>query len=181
MKKLNNHRGQSTIEISLIAPLLMMALYIPTDFGITLFTAHLTQNAVREAARIGVSSKDPFDNAAADSVGDEVLSRLPALLGSATATVRYYAGGLNCSQYVEVSGGELTIFSVSVDAPGWLYGSGYIQIDRSTTMRYEFQPLTNDTPCTGVTLTRTRPVKHARDRGGFMNPSKMSEVAFWFS
>ncbi len=159
MKKLKNQRGQSIVEISLITPLLMMALYIPTDFGITLFTAHLTQNAVREAARIGVSSKDPFDNAAADAVGDEAFSRMPALLGSATATVRYYAGGsANCSQYVEVSGqGTYNFFLYQLMRLGGFTVPDTIQIDRSTTMRYEFQPLTNDTPCTGVTLTRTRP------------------------
>jgi Flp pilus assembly protein TadG len=159
MKKLNDQRGQSIVEISLITPLLLMALYVPADFGITLFTAHLTQNAVREAARIGVSSKDPFDDAAADSVGDEALSRMPALLESATVTVRYYAtGDANCLQYVEVAGqGTYNFFLYQLMRLGGFTVPDSMQIDRSTTMRYEFQPLTNDTPCIGVTLTRTRP------------------------
>src|SRR5438874_8275299 len=48
-----DQRGQSLIEIALITPLLLIALYVPMDFGIGLFMAHLTQNAVREGARIG--------------------------------------------------------------------------------------------------------------------------------
>lgn len=158
MKKLRNQKGQSIVEISLITPLLLMALYVPTDFGITLFTAHLTQNAVREAARIGVSSKDPFDSAAADAVGDEALSRMPALLQSTQVTVKYYAGGsANCSEYVEVAGqGTYNFFLYQLMRLGGFTVPDTIQIDRSTTMRYEFQPLTNDAPCTSVTLTRTR-------------------------
>ena len=70
IRKIRACKGQSIVEISLIAPLLLVALYIPADFGIAMFTAHLTQNAVREAARIGVSTRDPFDNAAANAIVD---------------------------------------------------------------------------------------------------------------
>jgi Flp pilus assembly protein TadG len=52
-KFLLNSRGQSLVEISLITPLLLLALYVAMDFGILFFTAHYTQNAVREAAIIG--------------------------------------------------------------------------------------------------------------------------------
>ena len=48
-----NKRGQSIVEITLITPLLLAALYVAMDFGILFFTAHYTSNAVREAARIG--------------------------------------------------------------------------------------------------------------------------------
>jgi len=71
-----NHKGQSIVEISLITPLLLVALYIPADFGIAIFTAHLTQNAVREAARFGAST-DPFDNTA---IQNEALNRMPQYL-----------------------------------------------------------------------------------------------------
>jgi Flp pilus assembly protein TadG len=52
-KLLLNKRGQSIVEITLITPLLLAALYVTIDFGILFFTANYTQNAVREAARIG--------------------------------------------------------------------------------------------------------------------------------
>ena len=54
-------RGQTVVEISLITPLVLMALYVPADFGVAFLTAHLVQNAVREGVRIGsgLTSGDP--------------------------------------------------------------------------------------------------------------------------
>jgi hypothetical protein len=52
-KRLLNKRGQSIVEMALITPLLLAVLYVAFDFGIAYFTAHYTQNAVREAARYG--------------------------------------------------------------------------------------------------------------------------------
>ena len=49
----NNQRGQSIVEISLITPLLLIALYIPADFGVSFFMGNLVQTAAREGARIG--------------------------------------------------------------------------------------------------------------------------------
>jgi Flp pilus assembly protein TadG len=46
-------KGQSVVELALITSLLLVALYIPADFGIAFLTAHLVQNAVREGTRIG--------------------------------------------------------------------------------------------------------------------------------
>ena len=34
-------RGQTVVEISLITPLVLMALYVPADFGVAFLTAHL--------------------------------------------------------------------------------------------------------------------------------------------
>ncbi len=148
------------MEFSLITPLLLIALYIPADFGVGLFTAHLTQNAVREAARIGVSTMDPFNNPAGDAVANEALSRLPALLGSPTVTVTYYAGGAaNCMQSVQVTAeGDYSFFLYQVMRLFGLAAPDSIQITRSTRMRYEIQPVTNLTPiCSTATVTRTRP------------------------
>ena len=96
-KKLNS-AGQSIVEISLVTPLVLIALYIPADFGIAMFTAHLTQNAVREAARIGVSAKTPFTGTSAGEIRTEALNRMPSRLSSKAATVTYYADGpANCA------------------------------------------------------------------------------------
>jgi hypothetical protein len=51
--KQKNESGQSIVEISLITPLILIALYIPVDFGVSFFVANLTQTAAREGARIG--------------------------------------------------------------------------------------------------------------------------------
>ena len=103
-KRLCDRSGQNLVEIALITPLVLVALYIPADFGIAMFTGHLTQNAVREAARIGVSTKDPFDSAASTAIKNEALNRLPLRLVSPTVTVKYFAGGpANCLQFLEVN------------------------------------------------------------------------------
>ena len=82
----NNQRGQSIVEISLITPLLLIALYIPADFGVSFFMGNLLQTAAREGARIGSglqkSGSVPnliFSSAEADTVKTEVINRLPGL------------------------------------------------------------------------------------------------------
>ena len=147
-------KGQSIVEISLITPLLLVALYVPADFGMAMFTAHLTQNAVREAVRIGVSTKDPFNSAAATAIQNEALSRLPTRLTSKTVTVKYYGGGTaNCSSFLEVKAeGNYDYFLYQIIR---LFGgtvSNTVPITRTTQMRYEMQPVTNTPSCTSVTV-----------------------------
>lgn len=38
----SNESGQSIVEIALITPLILIALYIPVDFGVSFFIANLT-------------------------------------------------------------------------------------------------------------------------------------------
>jgi Flp pilus assembly protein TadG len=140
-----NRKGQSIVELALITPLLLVALYVPADFGIAFFTAHLTQNAVREAARIG-ASKDPFVNT---DIQNEALSRMPAGLTSPTATATLHTGAAGCAQFVEVVGrGDYTYGLYKVMRLFGFTVPNNVQITRSAWMRYEFQPATNDTPCT---------------------------------
>jgi hypothetical protein len=144
--KLLNRKGQSIVELTLITPVLLIALYIPADFGIAFFTAHLTQNAVREAARIG-ASKDPFVNTV---IQNEALSRMPAGLASPTATATLHTtGAANCAKFVEVVGqGNYTygLYKVLRMFGGSVPNS--VPMTRRAWMRYEFQPVTNSTPCT---------------------------------
>ena len=142
-----NRKGQSIVEISLITPLLLVALYVPADFGVALLTAHLTQNAVREAARIG-ATEDPFNSSA---IQTEALNRMPARLNSPTATATLYtSGSANCARFVEVTGqGNYDYFFYRFMN---LFGFGAANtpalIGRTARMRYEFQPSTYHTPCT---------------------------------
>ena len=156
--KLVRQKGQSIVEMTLLTPLLLVALYIPADFGIGLLTAHLTQNTVREAARIAVSTKDPFNTAAANSVADDAVDNLPSRLTSPTVTVEYYGTGTaNCLQSVEVSAqGTYNFFLYQLMRILGLPAPNSTVITRGTRMRYEFQPVTNSTLCTTVSLTATR-------------------------
>jgi Flp pilus assembly protein TadG len=156
-------KGQSLVEIGLITPLALVALYIPTDFGVAYYTAHLTQNAVREATRIAVSTKDPFDNTAGTAIANEALNRLPARLRSVTVTVRYFGPAwATCMQTVSVSAtGTYYYFfyqflrMIGFPAPDVMNTP---PITRTTEMRYEFQPVTNLAPkcSSSVEWTATR-------------------------
>ena len=141
-----NRKGQSIVEISLITPLLLVVLYVPADFGMAFFMAHLTQNAVREAARIGANT-DPFNNT---DIQTEALSRMPAYLTSPTTTATLHTtGAADCARFVEVvAQGNYTYGLYKVMR---LFGASVpnsVTITRSAWMRYQFQPITNNTPCT---------------------------------
>ncbi len=102
MRKLLNSKGQSIVEITLMTPLLMVALYVPVDFGIMIFTGHLTQNAVRDGARIAATT-DLLDNTLATNLATQFNNNVPQRLSSKQVTVNYYAtGAANCAQSVEV-------------------------------------------------------------------------------
>jgi TadE-like protein len=141
-----NRKGQSIVEMTLITPLLLAALYVPADFGVAFMTAQLTENAVREAARIG-SLKDPFVVA---TIRNEALSRLPNALKSPVVTPKLYSTGVaNCAQFVEVIGqGNYNYFLYQVIRLIGFNVSNTRPISRTARIRYEFQPASNNTPCT---------------------------------
>jgi Flp pilus assembly protein TadG len=146
LPQLLNRKGQSIVEVSLITPLVLIALYIPADFGIAFLAAHLTQNAVREAARIG-ASQETFDSAA---IRSEALSRMPARLTSKTVTATLHTtGSVNCAQFVEVTGqGTYNYFFYQILRLLGATVPNTQLITRTARMRYEFQPTTYHTPCT---------------------------------
>jgi Flp pilus assembly protein TadG len=153
-----NQRGQSIIEISLITPLLLIALYVPVDFGISFFMGNLLQTAAREGARIGSglqkTGKVPdlvYGSAQADTVKTEVISRLPEYLTDKTVTVKFYTG-TECMEFIEVTAqGQYNFFMYRLmrlfggDAPD------SVTISRTTQMHFKYQPYTNDDYCTGAT------------------------------
>ena len=144
-----NRKGQSIVEISLITPLLLIALYVPADFAIAYLTAHLTQNAVREAARIGAASKSPFNDAAATAIRTEAVNRMPARLDPKSATVKYFSEPAGCLQFIEVSGQgnyEYVLYKIMRFVGATVPNN--TPITRTTRMRYEFQPDGNTGLCT---------------------------------
>jgi Flp pilus assembly protein TadG len=156
--KRHNQRGQSIVEISLITPLLLIAMYIPVDFGISFFMGNLIQTAAREGARIGSglqkSGEVPdliFSSAEANTVKTEVISRLPAYLTNKTVTVTFYTGTA-CMESVEVTAQGQYKFSMYQLMK--LFGGNApdsITISRSTQMHYKYQPYMNNDYCTTAT------------------------------
>jgi Flp pilus assembly protein TadG len=151
-------RGQSIIELSLITPLLLIALYIPADFGIAFFMGNLTQNAAREGARIGSgltkSGKAPdlvFDPTQAKTVKDAVFDRLPDHLTNKRVTVIFYTGTA-CMEFIEVTAqGDYNFFLYQLMR---MFGGTVpdsATISRTTQIRYNYQQYTNTAYCTGST------------------------------
>jgi Flp pilus assembly protein TadG len=140
--------GQSIVELTLLVPIILVALYVPADFGVAFFTAHLVQNATREAARIG-ASMNPFNRT---TIENELTNRLP----TGRFTVSSVTANLNGSDtstcmrrvLVSVSGTyELFLYQLTnLVVPGAISDTT-IPITRSTAMRYDSQPLTNTGPC----------------------------------
>src|SRR5690242_4116361 len=100
---LQNSYGQSIVEITLITPLLLVALYIPVDFGMAFFVGNITATAARDGARIGSVNKKSgtttkggvvvdrdFMSTDATVVRDAVVASLPAYLTSRSVNVKFY-------------------------------------------------------------------------------------------
>ena len=150
--KRNNQRGQSIIEIALITPLLLIALYIPADFGIAFLMGNFTQNAAREGARVGsetqLTSDLIFSSTQANTVKTQVLDRMPAFLSNKKVTVKFYDGAA-CMKFIEVTAqGDYNFFLYQLMR---LFGGtapDAVTISRTTQMRYTYQPYADTAYCT---------------------------------
>jgi hypothetical protein len=147
-----------------MTPLILVALYVPFDFGMTIFTGHITQNAVRDGARIA-STTGALDDTAAANLANQVFDNLPDLLVSGTeatksVTVTYFADGpALCQQFVEVEAqGTYNFFLYRLIALFGFSSPDPLLITRTTRMHYEIQPfLNNNGLCTTATATGTHP------------------------
>jgi Flp pilus assembly protein TadG len=162
MRSLFNPKAQSIVEITLMTPLLLIALYVPFDFGMSIFAGHLTQNAVRDGARI-VSRTRTLNNLTAPDLANKIFANLPQLLANPNknVTVNYYADGfLGCAQFVEVTArGTYNFTLYKLIRLIGLTPPNTMEITRTTRMHYEFQPYSNGgttaspTFCSTVTPT----------------------------
>ena len=164
-KLLCNPHGQSIIEITLITPLLLAALYVAMDFGILFLTAHYTQNAAREASRIGAIMPDCAIDATVPCVGtgtvtqscpgtatvvQEACNRLPQALTAASVKVTltgvYYPA--TCMREVKVTAsGTYNYGFYRVMALMGFPVSSTTSVDRSADARYQGQPVTVTGAC----------------------------------
>lgn len=164
IKKLLDRGGQSIVEITLITPLLLAALYVVMDFGILFFTSQYAQNAVREGARIGAILPDCetelepcVETASAETCpgSTEVVrttcERLPALLNGASVAVTLTGDiGSTCMREIEVSvSGTYNFGLYNVMAlVGWPLASKTLPLSRSAAAHYQGQPVTATGKCT---------------------------------
>ncbi len=170
IKLLRNPHGQSIVEITLITPLLLAALYVAMDFGILFFTTHYTQNAVREAARIGSIMPDCTVDSTVPCVGSvpsgtpvtqscpgtatvvqEACKRLPRALTGASVTVTltgvYYPA--TCMREVKVTASGTYDYGLyNVMALMGFPVSPTTTVARSADARYQGQPVTVTGACT---------------------------------
>jgi len=158
MKSRLDRKGQSIVELTLITPILLVALYVPFDFGVSLYAGYLTQNVARDSAR-RASTTDVMTSAKATTLATQMAAFLPDLLvsGSTTkrVTVNYYATGANCLQSVEViAQGTYSFFWYRLIGLLGLAPPNQLGIVRTTKMRYEFQPDSNSAACS-TTATAT--------------------------
>jgi len=164
MRPILNCKGQSLIEIALLTPVLLVALYVPFDFGMAIFAGHLTQNAVRDGARVA-STTDLLDTTKANAVASQVLGNLPKLLVAPNkdVTVTYYGtGSANCAKFVEVIGrGTYRYAWYRLVGLLGMTPTSTTLITRTTRARYEYQPDQNGGTgattnfCTTATATGT--------------------------
>ena len=155
MHSLLNRKGQSIVEITLITPLLLVALYVPFDFGMAIFVGHLTQVAVRDGAR-SASATDSMDNTKAGNLAQQIYANLPPNLisGNTTkrVTVNYYSAA-NCAQSVEViAQGSYNFFFYRLMALMGMTPPTQTPITRTTKMWYDKQPDLNGGTTGSVTF-----------------------------
>jgi Flp pilus assembly protein TadG len=163
MRSLLNCKGQSIVEITLMTPLILVALYVPFDFGMAIIAGHLTQNAVRDGARVA-SATNPMSNAQAGNVAQSVYNNLPPSLVSKSVNVTHYATGAGCAQNVEVTAqGSYNFFFYRLMALLGVSTPSQTAITRTTKMWYNFQPDQNGgtgsstTFCTTLTYSGSYP------------------------
>ena len=167
-KVLGNKRGQSMVEIALITPLLLAALYVGVDFGILFFTAQYTQNAVREAARIGSIMPDcaidssvacvgtiapascPGATTGSGTIVKEACDRLPNMLTGKKVTVTltgtYFPA--TCTREVTVTAsGTYSYGLYRVMALMGMSVPTTTTVTRSADARYQGQPVTVSGAC----------------------------------
>ena len=54
-RRLFERKGQTLVEVILILPLMLLLVGAVVDWGLLFFVSHVTQNAVREGARVAVT------------------------------------------------------------------------------------------------------------------------------
>jgi Flp pilus assembly protein TadG len=162
LMKIKNRKGQSIVEISLITPLLLVALVVPADFGVAFLAANLTNTAAREGARIGsqigksggTDDDRDFTTANAAAVKTAVLAKMPNYLSNQSVTVKFYEDtAANCLETIEVTAsGDYNYYLYQIMRMFGATVPNKSTISRKAQFAYRYQPYTNNTRCTTTTV-----------------------------
>ena len=165
LTRIRNRKGQSIVEISLITPLLLVALTVPADFGVAFLAGNLTNTAAREGARIGgqigktggVDTDRDFNTADAAAVKAQVIAKMPSYLTSRSVTIKFYENTpANCLEFIQVTAsGNYNFYFYQVLRLFGATVNPYRTISRTAQFVYRYQPYTNATRCTGTTVNTT--------------------------
>lgn len=165
LKKLGNRSGQSIVEISLMTPLLLVALVIPADFGVAFIAANMVNTAAREGARVGsqigksagTDTDRDFNGTDATKVKDAVVAKLPNYLTSRSVTVKFYENTpANCLETIEVTAtGNYNYYLYQILRLFNKTVPNNSTISRTAQFAYRYQPYTNAARCTGQTVNTT--------------------------
>ena len=165
LKKIKSRKGQSIVEISLITPLLLVALVIPADFGVAFLAGNLVNTAAREGARVGGQigksggneDNRNFTTTDAVAVRDAVVAKMPTYISNRSVTVKFYEDtAANCLETTEVTASGtynyylyqiLRLFGATVPNTS--------TISRTAQFAYRYQPYNNATRCTSTTVNTT--------------------------
>jgi Flp pilus assembly protein TadG len=161
---LRNRRGQSIVEISLIAPLLLVALFIPADFGVAFLVANIAATAARDGARIasevgksgGNADNRNFNTADAAAVKDKVVPMMPNRLSNRSVRVKFYEDTpADCLETVEVTvSGDYNFFFYQILRLFGATVNNSQTISRTSQMPYRNQPSINQNRCTGTSVNQ---------------------------
>jgi Flp pilus assembly protein TadG len=138
---MKNNRGQALVEITLIAPLMLLSLYVAMDLGMAFFAAQGVQNAVRDLARIG-SASSTFNGT---TLKNDLDSRLPNNVTLSSSSVTKLATSpANCTHTVRATATvAYPLFWYRMVGLFGITAPNTISITRTTQMRYQHQPATN--------------------------------------
>jgi hypothetical protein len=155
--------GQSIVEITLITPLVLIALYIPADFGVAFFMGNIVATVARDGARIGSgqtktggNGADPdFTTQDATAVKDAIVGQLPRFLKSRQVIISFFEDdGTPCMETIQVTvQGTYPIFLYQLMRLFGVNVSNFT-ISRTTRMRYNYQLASNNTMCTSPSVNQ---------------------------
>src|SRR2546425_5398084 len=130
------NRGQSTVEFTLLLPLLLTLVGGATDLGLALFASHIAQNAAREGARQAATLQtNPCTGSPNGKTTAENRVRISTLFSSFTANCSGPTTNPNTGQK-EVTVAVSGQYSFSFLRLIWFRTP--LTISRSATMRYEW-------------------------------------------
>lgn len=143
---MSKSKGQTLVEVSLILPLLVILVGAAVDWGLGLFVSHVVHNAAREGVRAAVTQTSTSKIAVeAQTQAQAVIPDSPlfsSFRNAANISVTPPSGTCpNLEVTVTISGPFNFAFLRLVNAFIGAFPAS-VQITRSSTMRWERQPLT---------------------------------------